>query len=236
MGQQIASHFAEGVGRIVAYLPHLVSGIILLVVGYMLARLLGGLTHRLLGRTSFDRWVARHVDPRSARRETRPSQALGSAIFWLGMLVTCALAADALHLHAVAAGLKGILGYVPNVLVAAIILAVGIAVANMLANLIGDMTSDWAAKAARVAVMVLAMFMALDQLGVAKNIVMTAFALMLGAAAVAAAIAFGVGNRQLAGDLTRRFMNRREEQSDLEPPPLEPTEPTPRDLDLRERH
>lgn len=220
MGQQIASQFAGGVGRITAYLPHLLSGLVILLVGYILARVLGGLTQRLLGRTGFDRWISRHVHHGA---ETRPSQALGSAVFWIGMLVTAALAADAFQLYALGAGLKGILAYLPNVVVAAIILAVGIAVANLLANLIGDVTSNWAAKVARVAVIVLAAFMALDQLGVAEHIVMTTFGVLLGAAAVAAAIAFGIGNRQLAGELTRRWVQRGGAREELEPPP--PTEP-----------
>jgi hypothetical protein len=52
--------------------------------------------------------------------------------------------------------------------------------------------------------------MALDQLGIARNIVTTAFTLILGAAALAAGLAFGLGNRELAGEYMRRWVDRAE--------------------------
>jgi hypothetical protein len=78
-----------------------------------------------------------------------------------------------------------------------------------------------------VAIATLAVFMALDELGVAQRIVMTTFSLLVGAAAVAAAIAFGIGNIGLAGELGRRWARRagetidtRDNLSPLTPPDL----------------
>jgi hypothetical protein len=62
------------------------------------------------------------------------------------------------------------------------------------------------ARLAKVAVITLAVFMALDQLQIADEIVSTAFTLLLGALALAAGLAFGLGNRDLAGEYTRRWV------------------------------
>jgi len=80
-----------------------------------------------------------------------------------------------------------------------------VAVARFLSDMVAGMTSRWVANGVRIAIAALSVFMALDQLGVAPNIVNTAFAALVGAAAVAAAIAFGVGNIDLARDYSRRL-------------------------------
>ncbi|MGH7564964.1 MAG: hypothetical protein ACREK5_11165 [Gemmatimonadota bacterium] len=55
--------------------------------------------------------------------------------------------------------------------------------------------------------------MALDQLQIAEDIVATAFTLLLGTLALAAGLAFGLGNRDLAGEYTRRWVKRGEERA-----------------------
>jgi hypothetical protein len=75
-------------------------------------------------------------------------------------------------------------------------------------------------------VILLAVFMALQELGIASDIVTTAFAILFGAIALAIALAFGLGNRELAGEITREWYERyrkerddaiaREEESELE--------------------
>lgn len=212
MGEQIRNFFASGIGQVVAFLPNLLSAAIILAVGYLLSRLVGNLTYRLLGRAGFDSFVARRLHPRASAPGRSASRTVGSAVFWLGMLVTLSLTTRSLQLASLSAGLDNILGYVPRVIIAAIIVGVAIAVANVLADLIGDVTSSWVARGARVAVIALSVFMALDQLGIARNIVMTTFSAVVGAAAVAAAIAFGVGNIGFARDYTRRLEHRRSQR------------------------
>jgi hypothetical protein len=207
MGQQILSFLTNGLGKIVGFLPNLISALVILIVGYALSRLLGSVVRRLLARAHFDNAVARHVHPKAATNRS-PSATLGSAVFWIGMLVTLSLTARALALGALASGLNRILAFVPNVIVAAIVVGVGIALANVLSDLTGDYAQGWVSKAVKVAIIALAVFMALDQLGIATTVVTTTLAALLGAAAVAFAIAFGVGNIQLARDYSARFVRR----------------------------
>jgi hypothetical protein len=208
MGEQIRSYFGAGLGRVTGFLPNLLAAIVIAVVGYALSRLAGSVCRRLLARVGFDGWAARHLHPRAAGTRRPASAVLGSVTFGLGLLITAAMTANALQLYALGAGLNRILAFVPNVLVAGIIVGVAVAVGNLLASLIDTVTSPTLARAAKAAVIVLAAFMALDQLGVSHGVVLTMFTAFVGALAVAAAVAFGVGNIGLARDLTRRLAER----------------------------
>jgi hypothetical protein len=66
----------------------------------------------------------------------------------------------------------------------------------------------WLARIGRGGVIVLAVFMALQELGIATDIVTTAFAILFGAVALALALSFGLGNRDLAGEITRQWYER----------------------------
>lgn len=208
MLEQIRNYFATGIGQITAFLPNLVSALIVLLVGYLLSRVLGSVVAKLLGRARFDGFVARHLHPRAGEAGLSASRTAGRAVFWLGMLVTFSLAAQALRLAALSAGINRIIGYVPRVLVAALIVAIAIPVARVISELVANVSSAWLAKGARVAVIALSVFMALDQLGVARNIVNAGFIAVVASAAAAAAIAFGVGGIDVARDYARQWRGR----------------------------
>jgi hypothetical protein len=209
MAEQIRTYFAEGLGAFLQYLPNLVAGLVILVLGYLIARLLGAVTKKLLARAGFDGFMARRLHPKASEPSRPASRTAGSAVFWLVLLLTIALAAEALLIPALAAGIYGILAYVPNLIVAAIIVGVAIAIGNVMADFV---KTTWLARGLRFAIIALAVFMALNQLGIATEIVTAAFIALVGAVAVAVAIAFGVGNIELAREYTRRFERRGKEE------------------------
>lgn len=203
--QQLQNYFYSAVGQVAGYLPNLLSAVLIFAVGYLVSRGLAALVRKGLERTRFNGMVAKRLHPSISTERKPASSSAGSAVFGLGILVTLSLTAQALRLETLAKGINEVLAYVPRVLVAAIIVGVAVAVARFLAEWVSGMTSRWVAGGVRVAIVGLSVFMALDQLGVARNIVNTAFAALVGAAAVAAAIAFGVGNIDLARDYSRRL-------------------------------
>ncbi|HTP24563.1 MAG TPA: hypothetical protein VMK12_02740 [Anaeromyxobacteraceae bacterium] len=211
MAEQIRAYLTTGLGEVVAFLPNLISAVVIFVIGYLFSRVVAAVVRRVLVRTSFDAFTARHLRPSGAGMRS-PSATLASAVFWLGMLVTLSLTANSLRLATLTAGINEILAYVPRVIVAAIIVAVAIAVGNVLGDMMRGMGTVWLSRACRIAIIALAAFMALDQLGVARTVVTTTFAALLGAAAVAAAIAFGVGNIPLAREYCSRWAHQEEGQ------------------------
>jgi hypothetical protein len=105
-----------------------------------------------------------------------------------------------------------VLGYVPNVIAAGVVVIAGYLLGNFVYREAADKregVSPLWARLLRGGIFVVAGFMALQQLGIATAIVTTAFTLLLGAIAVAGAVAFGLGNRELAGRITREWYERR---------------------------
>jgi hypothetical protein len=109
----------------------------------------------------------------------------------------------------------GFLLLLGQIVLGLIIFAAGLWLANMAATMIEESGSQWAnilAPAARVAILVLAGAMALRQMGLAPEIVNLAFGLVLGGIAVAIALAFGLGGREMATQLLREWRTAMEQR------------------------
>jgi hypothetical protein len=206
MVHDIGSHFAAALGQVTSFLPNLLSALVVLVIGYALSRVAGSLTRRLSARVGIDRFAAQNLRAARAGSGVASSTAAGATVFWLGMLVTFSLMANSLKLYTLQAGLNRVLAFVPRLLVALVI----VGAAFVLARFLSGFLSASAAKAARAGIIALSIFMALDQIGIARSIVLTLFIAVLGAAAVAVALAFGIGNIDVAGDYGRRWARRGE--------------------------
>ena len=206
MGEQVRSYFAAGIGRIAGFLPQLISAIVIVAIGYLVSRVAASLVRRLLARAGFDRFAARHF--RRAATQRSASSLAASAVFWLGLLITASMASNSLGLNTLSAGINRILGFIPNVIVAGLIVAIAVPVSRMLASLVAGVGGSTVGRAAQVAILGLGVFMALDQLGISRTIVATTFIAVLGAVAIAIAIAFGVGNIPIAREVTGRWVRR----------------------------
>ena len=106
-----------------------------------------------------------------------------------------------------------LVSYIPSVIAAIVIILVGIVLGGFVGGLIGRRrarcTADARSRASDAAAsLLLAIFMALQELGIATDIVTTAFAILFGAIALALALSFGLGNRELAGEITREWYDR----------------------------
>jgi hypothetical protein len=222
-GDSMGSTFGNSLGRIVGFLPHLIAAAVILVVGLLIAWGLGGLFRRLLHGARFDRFLERHGVLRPPAGD-RGSLTVGRVVFWVVALVTFVAAADSLQLSWVSLGLAKVTSYLPNVLAAALVILGAYILGNLVHRAILRMrpgAPPMTADLMRGAIYVLAGFMALQQLGIAVGIVTLCFGLLVGAMAVAAAVAFGIGNRELAGRVTREWYERHRAPLRREPLPTE---------------
>ncbi len=168
-----------------------------------------------------------------------PVRALARLVFWLVMLVVILLSSTALGLESINEMFGIMLGYIPTLISAIVIVILGMIVGEFVRALVLASAGTVAgvptlAKLAKGAVILIALFMALQQLGVAEEIVTAAFTLILGAVALAAGLAFGLGNRELAGEITRRWYEagqRRDRRRTDRPGPSVPPEGTPPMMD-----
>ena len=201
---------AEQIGTAV---PALVGAGIILAAGYFLARQVQRWVDDTLKRIDFNRMAhAGGLDEAVVRTGSRldPIRAMAKLIFWLVMLVVILLASTALGLESINQMFGTMLSFIPTLIAGIVIVILGMIVGEFVRGLIlasaGQVSGvPTLAKLAKSAVVVISIFMALQQVGVAEDIVTSAFTLILGAVALGVGLAFGLGNRELAGEITRRW-------------------------------
>lgn len=211
-GERLQVSFAQ-VGD---YLPRFAGALLLLFAGYLLATVLERLTDRLLRRIRFNRLLERGGVMEAVERSgshLNPTRVAANLVFWAVMFTVLIVAANAAGFESLATVFSELLSYVPSVVAALVIIIVGIVLGAFVGGLImasagGLRGGPTLARVGRGGVIVLAIFMALQELGVATEIVTTAFAILFGAVALALALAFGLGNRELAGEITRQWYER----------------------------
>ena len=202
--------------QVFQYVPLLLGALVILFAGYLLAKLLERVTDRVLTRIGLNRWLERGGVMDAVERtgwRAQPSRVFANLIFWFVMFAVILIAANALGLNALADLFSELVSYIPSLIAAVVIVLVGIVLGDFVEGLIrasagalhGGTTM---ARVGRGSVVVLAIFMALQTLGIAPDIVTTAFAILFGAVALAMALAFGLGNRELAGEVTREWYQR----------------------------
>lgn len=202
----------EGGGQILVVLPSFLGAVAILVAGYLLARIVERWTDAILKRLNFNKMAEGGFSEAVDRTGTRldPIHAVGKLLFWLVMLVVILLASTALGLTSINTMFGTMLSYIPTLIAAIVIVILGMIVGEFVRALVlasaGTVEGvPLLAKVAKATVVIISIFMALTQLGVAEEIVTAAFTLILGAIALAAGLAFGLGNRDLAGEITRRW-------------------------------
>jgi hypothetical protein len=201
--------------QIVAALPSVASAVLVLMLGWILARVARRLAVRLF------RWM--RVDAAAERLgvegflmkggvEFTTVTLLGWAIYWGVLFVTFVALLNLLALPAGVALLERIVAYIPNVVVAVIVLIFGSVVSRFagavthtyLSN-VGSHAAQPIALIARTAVLVFVVAMAIEQLAIRSAILVSGFQIVFGAACLAIALAFGLGGREWAARVLERL-------------------------------
>ena len=212
MIQPLQDALQNALSKFLGYIPQLIGAIVILIVGYLVAKLLQAVVGRGLQSIGFDRWMERggikQFFDQAQTRET-PASVLGTLVFWFVMIIAIVMATDALGIPQVSAVLGQLLAYIPNIIAAILILILAALLANFLASVVRGATgSGLLASIARYAIIVYAVFAALTQLGIAVELTAPTFLIVLGAVALATAIAFGIGGREIARDILERAYGR----------------------------
>ena len=197
------------------YIPQLIGAIIILLIGYIVARILRAVVARVLQGIGFDHWMEhggiKQFFDRAQTRET-PATVLGKLVFWLVFIIAITMAADALGIRQVSQVLGQLISYIPSIIAAILILVLAALLANFLSGIVRGATgSELLSNIARYAVIVYAAFAAITELGIAVQLTAPTFLIILGAVALAAAIAFGWGGRDVAKDIIERHYDRSDE-------------------------
>jgi Conserved TM helix len=195
--------FKQGLGdawaNVATFLPKLIGFLLILVIGYFIAKVLTRILGRILERVGFDRAVERGgIKTALAKSRYDASDILAKIVFYVGMLFVLQLAFGVFGPNPISDLIKGVIAYLPNVFVAIVIVVVGAAIAAAVkeiveASLGGLSYGRTLALAAGSAVLVIAAFAALDQLEIAPTIVNGLFLAMLAIVVGSSVVAIGGG-------------------------------------------
>jgi hypothetical protein len=204
------------------YVPNVIGALLVLIIGYIIARLIRAGISRLLRKVRVDEKLTHGSGGEYVARfspQGKPSQLVGLVVQYVLMVFVIVSAVGTLNIPAVTGFVNLVLAYLPNVLAALLIFLVAAAIAAAVGGLVhrtmGDTpTGRVARSAAPTLVMAIAVFMILNQLGIAETIVNTTYIALIGAVALGSALAFGLGGRDAAADLINSGYRNAQQQSD----------------------
>lgn len=205
----IASSLQKALNGFLGFLPNLLGFLVILIVGYIIARLVKGILTKVLEKVGIDK--ALHSGPAGPHVKrfspaASPAALIAGVVFWLIFLFVLTAAIGALKIPSVTAFMNTVLNYLPNVIAAVIIFVIAgviaTAIGGAVAKLMGDTpTGKVVATAVPVLIMGIAVFMILNQLKIAPAIVQITYIALLGSVALGSALAFGLGGRDVAGQM-----------------------------------
>jgi len=187
---------------ILGAVPAIFATALILIISYVVGRLLSGLVTNVLSNIGFNNvfvWLGLKKDVSEGKLS--PSGIVGSLVLIATMLFAAIEASRMIGFTEFAGLIAQFLIFTGHILFGLAIFAIGLYLANLVSQKIlatENAQAGMLAMAARVSIMVLAGAMALRQMGIANEIIALAFGLIVGAIAIAVAVAFGIGGREIA--------------------------------------
>ena len=205
--QVVIDSLTKIVTDIIHFIPNLVNGLIILMIGYLIARLVRWILGTALSKLKFDPLIERTGITGSLRGlgiKTPLSWVLAQTVFTFLLLSFLITSTRLIGLEAVAQLLERLLGFLPNIIAAVIIFLLGGVAAQFVGNLISNVGAvgglTYAARVGRVVQYIISLFvvvLALGQLGVDAAILVTAITIAIAAFGLALGLALGLGARGL---------------------------------------
>lgn len=234
----IAGPLTDMTARLWLLLPALAVSALVVALGVVVGRILRGVVAAALRGFGFDALLHRLGFPERSERPDRlgePSELAGTLVQLAVVLLATAQACANLELQTWAGYIDGFLAYLlRHVLIAMVIVGAGLGIGGYVRDLLAAKAAEdaaqptsarWLGEFARYTVLVFAFTMAVHQLGVAQDFVLMSFGLLFGALCLAAALAFGLGARDVAGEIVRKRYQRADDAPAPSAAPRSPSGP-----------
>jgi Conserved TM helix len=212
-GDALMTSLTAALAMFLGAIPKVIGFLVILIIGWIIASMLAAAVAALLRAVRFNDLAQRSgfagfVHNMGVRKDS--AGVIAEVTKWFVRLITLVVAFDALGLPAVSQVLQQLLMWLPNLVVALVILVIAGLAANALHGLVRGATAsagfanpDLLANVARMAVWAFAVVVAVNQLGIATTLVNTLFMATVGALALALGLAFGLGGRETAAEIVR---------------------------------
>ena len=219
---KVGDSLQQSFDKFFGFLPNLLGFIVILFVGYVVAKIVKGILAKVLDKAGLDKALhsgqtGQYVEKVSPGAS--PSKLVGQIAFWFLFLGAVSLAVSALKIPALTTFVSSIYGYLPNVIAAVLIFVVAGAVAGAVGGLVAKTMGDTPTgkiigSVAPMLILGIATFMILEQLKIAPAIVQGTYFILFGAVAFGLALAFGLGGRETAAKLVSDAYDKGQEKKD----------------------
>jgi hypothetical protein len=215
----IAEPVRQMLTRILAYIPVLLGALIILIVGWIIAKAIRGIIDWLLKVVRFDTLadkagisgILRKGDLKVSAREV-----VSGIVYWLIIIMVLVMTVDALGLPKASDVLASLFAYVPNVIAALLVLVVAMFLSSFVSGIVRTAAGNAKlpkpqilAGISRWAIIIFAATIALEQLGIAPLLVTGTFNIVLGGVVLALALAFGLGGKDAAAKYLEELKQKR---------------------------
>ena len=217
-GEAIMTSVAAALAMFLSVIPKVIGFAVIIIIGWLIASAIAAVAARLLRAVRFNDLAQRSGFAgfvKDTGVHTDASGFIATIAKWFVRLITLVVAFDALGLPAVSQVLQDLLLWLPNLVVALVVLVITGLAANALQGLVRGATTeaglsnpDLLATVARVAVWTFGIVVAVNQIGIATTLVNTLFMGTVGAMALALGLAFGLGGRDTAAQIVRGWYER----------------------------
>ena len=205
----IGDSVQEGLNSFFAFIPNVIGFLVILLIGWIIAKAVRAAVNRGLDSLGVDKKL--HESPASQYVEkispgAQPSHLIGATAYWFIFLFSLSAAIDALKIAALTTFIAQVQAFLPNIIVAILIFVVAAALAGAIAGVVQKLMGDTPTGKVVTAVvpgliLAIGLFMVLNQLKIAEEIVTITYAALLGMLALAGALAFGLGGRDVAAQM-----------------------------------
>jgi len=218
----IGDSLQTGLDAFFGFIPRLIGFLLVLFIGYIVARIVKGVLVKVLDRVGIDHALHSGSTGEYVNKvapDVKPSRLIGALAFWFIFLGAVSIAVSQLGIPALTTFVAAIGSYLPNVIAAVLIFVIAgviaAAVGGLVARTMGDTpTGKVVGSVVPVLVMAIATFMILNQLQIAPEIVTITYGALIGGVFLAMALAFGLGGREVANEMLSEAYHRGRQNTD----------------------
>ncbi len=227
--QGLEQVYSKLVHMIAEFLPRFLVMLIIILIGLLVAFALKSILRALLRFTKLDRVAEQSGATRVLRMAHLPpmTELLSRSIFWVTWFGFILVGLSVLDIPSLQEQISRLFRFLPEVFVAILIMFLGVAIANFLSRTAllaavnaGHPSAKILSWLVRFVIWILAITMTLEELGLARQTVISAFSIVFGATMLGLAIAFGLGGQDLARKSLERYLGDAKQEKGKEPPPL----------------
>ena len=219
---KIGDSVQQALDSFFGFVPNILGFLVILFIGFIIAKVARKAIATLLQKIGLDRALHNSDAGQYVERVSpgaSPAKLIGAVAFWFVFLFAISAAIGALKIPALSDFIAQVQAFLPNIIVAAIIFVIAAALAGLVGGaahkLMGDTPTGKIVRAVIPGlILAIGTFMVLDQLDIAPQIVTITYAALLGMLALAGALAFGLGGREVAGDLLRNAYDSGQQNKD----------------------